>query len=206
MTRGGDHRAATFHAEALPHMDAVYRFALRLSGVPDQADDLTQETFLRAWRSWESYATGTNVRSWLFTICRNVFLRGEERGKRHGEIVEQLKDEDPRAISRETTIYLPVKDRDPEGAFWNGVVDGKILDAIRALPDEFRDAILLSDLEGLSYREVAETLGVAEGTVKSRLFRGRRMLQRELLEYAMEAGIVRAGAAAGGGVRERKAT
>lgn len=183
-------RDLAFQEEALPHMDAVHRFALRLSGSADGADDLTQETFLRAWRSWERFTPGTNARSWLFTICRNVFLRNAERTKRHGEIVAEMKDEDPRAISRETTIYMDARGRDPEGVFWDGIVDAKVMEAVHALPEEFREAVILSDLEGLPYREVAQVLGVAEGTVKSRLFRGRRILQRSLLDYAIASGII----------------
>ena len=76
----------SFEQEALPHLDAVYRFALRLSGAPDQAEDLVQETFLRAYKSWGQYTEGTRAKSWLFTICRNVFLRGHERRQRHDEI------------------------------------------------------------------------------------------------------------------------
>ena len=79
--------SADFREEALPHMDAVFRFALRLSGNKDEAEDLVQETFLRAYRSWAQYTPGTRCKSWLFTICRNVFLRQRERGRRHEEIV-----------------------------------------------------------------------------------------------------------------------
>ena len=81
-----------FEKEALPHLDAVYRFALRLTGAPDQAEDLVQETFLRAYRSWGQYTQGTRAKSWLFTICRNVFLRRRERAQRHDEIVSETAD------------------------------------------------------------------------------------------------------------------
>jgi RNA polymerase sigma-70 factor, ECF subfamily len=174
-------------------MDAVYRFALRLSGEPDRAQDLTQETFLRAYQNWEKYTPGTRAKSWLFTICRNVFLRGVERSRRHDEIVAGTADEDPRQISRESTVFMEVRDRDPEGAFWNQVVDEEVLRAIDDLPEEFREAVVLSDLEDLSYQEVSEVMGVPVGTVKSRLFRGRRILQRELYQYALEQGIMREG-------------
>jgi RNA polymerase sigma-70 factor (ECF subfamily) len=172
-------------------MDAVYRFALRLTRDPERASDLTQDTFLRAFKNWEKYVSGTRVKSWLFTICRNLFLRGEDRRKRHGEIVRDIQDEDPRSISREATVFLAVADRDPEGAFWDRVIDGQILKEIDALPPEFREALMLSDVEGLPYAEVAEILGVPVGTVKSRLFRGRRILQEKLYDYAVSTGIVR---------------
>ncbi len=182
-------RDRSFEAEALPQMDAVYRFALRLSKDPERAQDLTQETFLRAYRHWDRYTPGTKAKSWLFTICRNLFLRREERGRRHDEIVAEVADKDPRQISREATVFLAAKDRDPEGAFWKEMIDEKILEAIDDLPEEFREAVVLSDLEEMSYQEVAEILEVPVGTVKSRLFRGRRILQEELYEYALEAGI-----------------
>ncbi len=183
-------RDQSFREEALPEMDAVYRFALRLAREPDQAEDLTQETFLRAYRNWEKYTPGTRARSWLFTICRNLFIRREERSRRHQEIVQEASEEDPRQISREATIFMSVRNRDPEGEFWSQVVDAEVLRAIEGLPAEFREAVVLSDLEDLSYQEVAEVVGAPVGTVKSRLFRGRRMLQKALHDYAVETGII----------------
>lgn len=188
-------RREAFEREAMPELDPVYRFALRLTGAPDRAEDLTQETFLRAYRKWESYEPGTRVRSWLFTICRNTFLRGVDRARRHDEIVASVVEEDPRQISRESGVFMAARDQDPEGAFWREVVDDRVLDAIDALPVEFREAVVLADLEELPYSEIASVLGVAVGTVKSRVFRGRRMLQKELYDYAVEAGIVSAGPA-----------
>ena len=88
MTESPDSKPG-FEGEALPHLDAVYRFALRLSGSADEAEDLVQETFLRAFKSWGQYTSGTKAKSWLFTICRNVFLRKRERGQRHDELVSE---------------------------------------------------------------------------------------------------------------------
>lgn len=183
-------RKASFEEEALPQMDPVYRFALRLTRDPDRAEDLTQDTFLRAYQNWEKYTPGTKVKSWLFTICRNLFLRGEDRSRRHDEIVAEAADQDPRALSREAPVFMEVRDRDPEGEFWKQVVDARILEAVEELPEEFRSAVILSDLEGLRYEEIAEVLEVPVGTVKSRLFRGRRILQQRLYEYAASEGIV----------------
>jgi len=185
-----DARHGLFESEILPNLDSVYHFALRLSGSPDRAQDLTQETFLRAWRAWDSYEPGTRARSWLFTICRNLFLRGEERGRRHDEIVGEVADEDPRSISREATVFMSVRDRDPEGRFWDSVIDGEILRAIHDLPSGFREVVVLSDLEDFGYQEISEMLEIPVGTVKSRLFRGRRILQEALYDYALEAGVI----------------
>ena len=159
---------ADFEEEALPHLDAVYRFALRLSGSEAAAEDLVQDTFLRAYRAWDQYTPGTQCKSWLFTICRNVFLRRHERGQ----------------------LWSATAGIDPEGSFFESIVDDEVLRAIDALPEEYRTAVVLSDLEGLPYDEIAELMEVPVGTVKSRLFRGRRRLQQVLYEYAVEMGYI----------------
>lgn len=189
-------RLRSFEAEALPHLDAVYRFALRLTGgsAPD-AEDLVQETFLRAYRAWEQYTLGTSAKSWLFTICRNAFLRQRERERRRDEIVEEVARgaDTPSTPAGELPLFMPAAQDDPEGELFRSMIDDSILEAIEHLPPDFRDAVVLSDLEGLSYAEIAAVLGIPVGTVKSRLFRGRRMLQKELYEYAVEEGYVRPG-------------
>ena len=179
-----------FEEEALPHLDAVYRFALRLSGAADQAEDLVQETFLRAFRSWDQYTRGTAAKSWLFTICRNVFLRRRERVLRHDEIVEQSVGREGPGPSPVNPVWVSVMGVDPEGAFFDSIVDDRIVGAINELPEEYRTAVVLSDVEGLPYAEIAELMGVPVGTVKSRLFRGRRQLQKVLYDYAVEMGYI----------------
>ncbi|HEX7119839.1 MAG TPA: sigma-70 family RNA polymerase sigma factor [Longimicrobiales bacterium] len=186
-------RTQSFEAEALPHLDAVYRFALRLAGSPADAEDLVQETFLRAYRAWEQYTPGTRAKSWLFTICRNVFLRQRERSVRHDEILHQAAGsaDAAGADSPEGPLFAGASADDPEGNFFRELVDDSVLDAIEALPDEFRDAVILSDLEGLAYAEIAAVLDIPVGTVKSRLFRGRRQLQEKLYAYAVDNGYIR---------------
>jgi RNA polymerase sigma-70 factor (ECF subfamily) len=179
---------ASFEQEALPHLDAVYRFALRLSGAPDRAEDLTQETFLRAFRSWDQYMPGTQCKSWLFTICRNVFLRQRERRQRHEEIVQENTARNTPGVEPVNPVWASVIGVDPEGEFFESLVDDAILDAIDGLQEEYRSAVVLSDVEGLSYMEIAELMDVPVGTVKSRLFRGRRQLQKALYDYAVEMG------------------
>jgi RNA polymerase sigma-70 factor (ECF subfamily) len=180
-----------FAEEALPHLDAVYRFAIRLSGSPDEAEDLVQETFLRAFKSWDQYTRGTKAKSWLFTICRNVFLRGRERAGRHEEI---LRESAQRSMPARTPVVNPVfssvETVDPEGDFFSAIVDERIVNAIAALPEEYRTAVVLSDIEGFTYSEIAELMDVPVGTVKSRLFRGRRRLQELLYAYAVEMGYL----------------
>jgi len=184
-------QAADFHAEALPHMDAVFRFALRLSGTRDRAEDLVQETFLRAFRSWDKYTPGTQCKSWLFTICRNVFLRQRDRGQRHDEIVSENVDRSSGPFEVVNPVWVKAVKADPEGEFFDSIVDEVVLQRIQDLPEEYRTAVILSDLEGFSYQEIAEMTEVPVGTVKSRLFRGRRLLQVSLYDYAVSMGYIK---------------
>jgi RNA polymerase sigma-70 factor (ECF subfamily) len=180
-----------FAEEALPYLDAVYRFALGLTASSDEAEDLVQETFLRALRSWDQYTRGTRAKSWLFTICRNVFLRERQRTRRHEEILSESVDRSGPARSHAVSpLWASVEDVDPEGGFFEKVVDARILEAIAELPEEYRTAVVLSDVEGLSYAEIGELVEVPVGTVKSRLFRGRRRLQELLYEHAVEMGYL----------------
>ncbi len=181
-----------FDAEAVVHMDAVYRFALRLAGDPDQANDLVQETYLRAWRAWDQYTAGTNAKSWLFTICRNLFLRQIERGKRHRSTVEERspRESTPSGGDIVNPLWTATSQKDPEGSFFDSIVDDQVIHAIEELPEEYRTAVVMSDVEGLPYADIAEATGVPVGTVKSRLFRGRRQLQQVLYDFAVEMGYI----------------
>jgi len=189
----GSRQKVSFEDEAIPHMDAVYRFALRLAGGKDSAEDLVQDTYFRAFRAWDQYTPGTRCKSWLFTICRNVFLRGRERSQRHDEILLETAQDDPRAISREAPVFAASRDEDPEGEFFRSIVDDQVFAAIEQLPEEYRLVVVLSDLEDLSYGEIAEVMEIPIGTVKSRVFRGRRKLQGRLYDYALEMGYISEG-------------
>lgn len=178
-------KRAAFEAEALPHLDAVYRVALRLSGEEAQADDLTQETMFKAFRSWHQYKRGTNVRAWLLTILRHTFINEYRKARRTGRTVEIGEIEEFR-------VFAEVQDADPEGTFFNQIVDDEVLRAIDSLPNEFRETLVLSDVEQLSYAEIAQVTGVPIGTVKSRLFRARQALQQRLYDYAIEMGYIKA--------------
>ena len=164
--------------------------ALRLSGTQDEAEDLVQETFLRAFRSWDKYTPGTQCKSWLFTICRNVFLRNKERGQRHQEIVSEQVDRTSGPFEVVNPVWVKTVEADPEGDFFDSIVDEVVLEHIRELPEDYRTAVILSDLEGLPYQEIAEVTEVPVGTVKSRLFRGRRILQSKLYDYAVSMGYI----------------
>jgi RNA polymerase sigma-70 factor (ECF subfamily) len=174
---------AGFDKEILQHLDALYRFALKLSRAKDQAEDLVSETMLRAIERWQQYQLGTNARAWLFTILYHVFVSHKRRiSSRELPLPEE---------AEEGSAHQVVGEMDPEGRFYDSFVDEEVMHAIDALPEEYRMAVLLSDLHGLHYSEIAAVLDVPEGTVKSRLFRGRKMLQKKLREYAIEMGYVK---------------
>lgn len=178
-------REREFEDEALAHLDALLGFALRLTGGDEaRSHDLVQETMLKAYRSWDTFEQGTNCRAWLMTILRNTFINEFRKKKSRPDRVEY----DDIA---ETSVFRELKDRDPEGEFFHHIVDDEVVEAIEGLPDEYRVPLVLSDLEGLPYQEIAETMDIPLGTVKSRLFRARRKLQDELYEYAVEMGYIR---------------
>ena len=180
-------RRQQFEAEALVHLDALYSFALKLTHSRDDAEDLVSDTMLRALDRWEQYHLGTNIRAWLFTILYHAFVSR----KRRIDAREVQLPEDPDSWSA-----LDVRDEeDPEERYYDSLVDDEVTNAIDALPDEYRTAVLLSDVQGLRYAEIAQILDIPEGTVKSRLFRGRRILQKKLRAYAYEMGYIKRSAA-----------
>lgn len=175
-----------FEREILAQLDTVYRVARRLTGDAAEAEDLAQETMLKAFRAWQQYQPGTNARAWLLTILRNTFINQYRRSGNRPPPV------DVDAIEG-YHVFREVQTADPEGAFFARIVDDEVLRAIDGLPDEFRETLVLSDLEDLTYAEIAEIVGVPVGTVKSRLFRARQQLQRRLYEYALEMGYIKRG-------------
>ena len=191
---------AEFEREALPWMEDVYRFARSMTHDEADADDLVQETYLRAYRAWHTFEKGSDCRRWLFTICRNVFLRTREREARQVDtggddaVLETL------AAVREVSSLAG---GNADAIFSRLVRVPAIRNALDDLPEVFRSAVVLVDVEGQSYDEAAVVLGVPIGTVRSRLFRGRRILQRSLLQFAKDAGI--GGAAMKGEHREGSA-
>jgi RNA polymerase sigma-70 factor (ECF subfamily) len=171
-----------FEAEALVHLDALYSFAFKLARARDDAEDLVSDTMLRAIERWQQYRLGTNIRAWLFTILYHVFVSRKRR--------IDAREVQPHADGDGWSAHEAVGEADPEGRFYDSFLDEEITRAIDALPEEYRTAVLLSDVQGLRYAEIAQVLRVPEGTVKSRLFRGRRILQRKLAAYAVEMGYL----------------
>lgn len=177
-------RRAAFEKEALVHLDALYRVALRLTGNASDADDLVQETMLKAYRSWDQYQPGTNAKGWLLTILRNSFINEYRRRTRHPETVD-VDTIEPFAV------FQDIQEEDPQGAFFDKIVDDEVLRAIDGLPEAFRETVVLSDVEGMSYQEIGKILGIPVGTVKSRLFRARQILQGKLYDYAVGNGYIK---------------
>jgi RNA polymerase sigma-70 factor (ECF subfamily) len=177
-------REKAFEREALPWIDDVFRFALSLTRDEADADDVVQDTFLRAYRSWHTFLPGSDCRRWLFTICRNVFLRSRERQPLTVEIDES----ESEAISAAGAFHGTSRDSADE---LHARIDlGTAIEkALTRLPEPFHSTLMLVDLEDQSYETAAEILGVPIGTVRSRLFRGRRLMQEHLLAHARDAGI-----------------
>jgi len=183
---GGD-RSREFEEVALVHLDALYRSALWLTQNRAEAEDLVQEACLRAFRNFHRFNPGTNCRAWLLTILRNIFLNRRRRAER--EVLE----EDPAVweSSPESATLLASGSENPEEELLQTLLHGDVDRALRALPLAFRETVVLADLEGLSYKEVAQVLGCPIGTVMSRLSRGRHLLRQALGRFAREHGYVK---------------
>ena len=174
-----------FSALALTALDDVYRFARSLTRDEADAEDVVQETYLRAFRSWHTFQLGTDVRRWLFTIARNVFLRSRERGQREVTLDDDGAEAVDAAQAKEGWIRRGL---DPLLARTD--LAPAIQKALEEIPEVFRSAVVLVDLEDQSYEDAAEVLGIPVGTVRSRLFRGRKLLQEKLILHAQDLGFV----------------
>ncbi|BDG07245.1 RNA polymerase sigma factor RpoE [Anaeromyxobacter paludicola] len=182
-----------FEHLALQHIDPLFSAALRLTKNERDAEDLVQDTFLRAYRFFDKFERGTNIKAWLFKILTNTFINRYRRNVKERNIVEGSEREavHERFISREATEYAA----NPEQFFFDRLLSDDVLQAVDALPIDFRMVVILADLQEFSYKEIAEILEIPVGTVMSRLFRGRRLLQKSLGSYAVLSGVVSAKAA-----------
>jgi RNA polymerase sigma-70 factor (ECF subfamily) len=177
----------SFELVALPLMDHVFSTALYLTRDRDEAEDLVQETYLRAHRFWNRFEPGTNCRAWLMTIAHNLFrnrYREKLKNARDVELDENVLERPPASDAESD---------DPERLVMAQVLDEEVERAMKALPGDYLEAVLLVDLQELSYEEAAAAMDCPVGTVRSRLSRGRRLLHEALLEYARERGLVRGG-------------
>jgi RNA polymerase sigma-70 factor (ECF subfamily) len=178
-----------FEREALTHLDALYGVARRLTRNDRDAEDLVQDTVLRAYRFFDRFEEGSHCKAWLFKILHNVFINKYRRGVRDRDLAGALAvDEGAGATMSHERAFAA---KNPEAAILGGMMSEDVQRALDALPEEFRVPVLLADLEELSYREIADVMECPIGTVMSRLYRGRRLLQTALHKYAIEQGILR---------------
>jgi RNA polymerase sigma-70 factor (ECF subfamily) len=179
-----------FQRDAVPLLDPLYAGALRMTRNPADAEDLVQETMMRAYRSFDRFEEGTNLKAWLFRIMTNAYINTYRKKQREPMKVshDEIEDFD---LYRELKQHDPQWDATPENIVLSNLVDTDIIEAIDDLPEQFRLAVVLSDVEGFSYAEMAEIMDVPLGTVMSRLHRGRKALQKRLWDIARDRGIVK---------------
>jgi RNA polymerase sigma-70 factor (ECF subfamily) len=187
-----DASRSSFERVSMPHLPAVARFARSLTRDSTRADDLVQETYLKALRGWHTFRPDSDARRWLFAICHHTFLRHRQRE----EIYVEAPDDDPELDSVATAMaHARAQQSGAADAVDRLDLGEAIRRALETLSPVHRAAVVLVDVEGQSYEEAAEVLAIPIGTVRSRLFRGRRVLQDLLFEYAQDAGFTRAPAA-----------
>jgi RNA polymerase sigma-70 factor (ECF subfamily) len=175
---------ATFSEQAMPFMDSLYGAALRLTRNPSDAEDLVQETYLKAYRGFGGFQEGTNLRAWLYRILTNTFINTYRSKKRRPEETELDEVEDLYLYRKLGGLEAAAAGRSAEDELMDWFTDAEVKEAVEALPEQFRMAVLLADVEGFSYKEIADILDIPIGTVMSRLHRGRKALQRRLYEFA----------------------
>ncbi len=191
MSAIADHNGGwNFEAEVLPFMDSLYSTAYRMSRNRQDAEDLLQETYLRAYKYYDKFQEGTNFKAWLFKILKNTFINRYR--KRQRQPLKNSFDEIEGSFELKLLESpLTARGATPEEELMVDALDQDVQQALEALPEDYRMAVELADLQGLSYREIADQLGIPLGTVMSRLYRGRRKLEAVLLEYAREHGYIR---------------
>jgi RNA polymerase sigma-70 factor (ECF subfamily) len=183
---------ALFADQAMEYMPALYSAALRMTRSPADAEDLVQETYLKAYRAFGGFAEGTNLKAWLYKILTNTFINSYRARKRRPEVTDIEDVEDLYLYRRLGGLQGATAGQSAEDAALDMFTDDEVKDALESLPESFRMAVLLADVEGFSYREIADITGVPIGTVMSRLHRGRRALQKALLDFGLERGLVAA--------------
>ncbi len=179
---------ARFEAEALPLLNGMYSAAYRLTRNAADAEDLVQETFLRAYRGFNQFQEGTNLKAWLYRILMNTFINSYRKKQREPRTISDDEVEDWYLYSRMTDEGL---EPSAETSVIESLPDEDVQEALQSLPEQFRVAVLLADVEGFSYKEIADITQVPIGTVMSRLHRGRRALEKRLWDVVRERGLVR---------------
>lgn len=190
MSQPPHDRREEFEQTALEYLTPLFNLALNLTRNRKDAEDLVQETYLRAYRFFGSYQPGTHIKAWLFRILRNTFINRYRAQKVRPTEVDFSKVELAYEKAVDEQFLQANRPVSPEEALLDGVLDEEVESALARLPEEYRSVVILALVEDLSYKEIASTLSIPLGTVMSRLHRGRKMLQGQLLEYATKKGIL----------------
>ena len=180
--------ASIFEADALPYLDQLYGTALRMTRSPADAEDLVQDTYAKAFAAFRSYEQGTNLRAWLFRILRNTFINNYRKAQRQpsSDSSEELTDGQLLDLEQRTSGGV----RSAENEALERLGDDEIAAAMATIPEDFRTAVYLADVEGFSYKEIADIMETPVGTVMSRVHRGRKALRALLADYARERGLL----------------
>lgn len=184
LTKEEVQKQSDFEEEIIPHLDAMYNFALRLTSDPNDAEDLVQDTIVKAYRFFSSYEKGTNAKAWLFRILKNSYINNYRKKSKQPNQV----DYDEVSTFYETIRAERTDTSDLEDRMFRELIDDDISNALEELPEDFRTVVLLCDVEGFTYEEIANMLDVPIGTIRSRLHRGRNLLKAQLMEYAEKRG------------------